>query len=194
MTTPAKRTPAKKAAPRRRPTDGTGKPTPSKAVPGANPRVVLDLDALTKDKAFPDLKLPKVPFTFLQAGTTYELKDPRDSDWKMALQLAGNPFLLMRTALVDADEPIEDPTDDEMRACRERHGLLPNPPAEGTDEAKEEAEAYPDGVTPAVIDRFTASYLPGWKLNALFARWHEHYKIDLKDGQGILSALLGKNE
>jgi hypothetical protein len=193
MTTPAKRAP-RKAAPRKQTPPGTGKPTPAKAIRGANPRVVLDLDALTKDKAFPDLKLPKVEFTFLLDGNPYELRDPRDSDWKMALQLANNPFLLMRQALVGADDPIEDPTADEIGACRERLGLGETPPPPNTEEAIHEAQLYPDGVTPVLLDRFTATYLPGWKLNALFQRWHEHYKIDLKDGKGILAALLGTNE
>lgn len=196
--TPRKATPAKASAPAKR-TPAKASPeqenvTPLKAVPSTTPRVVLDLDTLTKQVAFPDLKLPKVAFTFLLDGVQYELGDPRDSDWKMALQLASNPFLLMRTALVGADDPIDDPTTDEIGACRERHGLLQQPPAEGTPEAKQEAETYPDGVTPAVIDRFTAAHLPGWKLNALFENWHEHYRIDLRNGRGILEALLGKNE
>lgn len=190
--TPAKRAP-RKATP--------AKAAPAKTSPAA-PRVVLDLDTLSKDKAFPGLKLPKTPFTFLQAGVVYELRDPRDSDWKMALQLAGNPFLLMRTALVGADDPIDDPTEDEVRACRERNGLPSEEEVAGLHKAAER-EGLLDGVdmpeepeekpVPALIDRFTASHLPGWKLNALFDRWHEHYKIDLKNGQGILAALLGKS-
>lgn len=187
---PAKRAP-RKAAPRKA---AAGKPTPAKAIPLANPRVVLDLDNLSKEKAFPDLKLPKVPFTFLSCGVTYELMDPRDADWKRALDLASNPFLLMRFSLVGGDDPIEDPTEDEVRICRERHGLSPEVPAPGTPEAEEEKAAWPDGVTPALIDRFTAAPMPGWKLNALFSNWHEHYKIDLKSGQGILAAILGKPE
>ena len=158
------------------------------------PRVTLNLDTLDKAKAFPDLKLPKTPFIFLHNGVEYELKDPRDSDWKMSLQLAGNPFLLMRHSLVGADDPVDDPTDDELEVCRERHGLSPTPPADGTDEAKQEAEDWPAGVTVALIDRFTASYLPGWKLNALFTNWHEHYQIDLSKGDAVLNALLGKSE
>lgn len=170
------------------------KATVKKAATPAGPRVTLNLDTLDKAKAFPTLRLPKTPFTFLHNGVQYELKDPRDSDWKMSLQLAGNPFLLMRHSLVGADDPVDDPAEDEIAACRERHGLPQDPPDEGTDEAKQEAEDWPDGVTVALIDRFTASYLPGWKLNALFTNWHEHYQIDLSKADGILSALLGKSE
>jgi hypothetical protein len=123
----------------------------------------------------------------------YELRDPRDSDWKMALQLASNPFLLMRTSLVGADDPVDDPTEEEMAACRERHGLSPEPPAPDTPEAEEELVVWSDGnPKPALIDRFTVAYLPSWKLNALFANWHEYYGIDLTKGTGILNALLGK--
>lgn len=172
------------------------KRAPRKTAPrkAAGPKVVLDLDNLPKQKAFPNLKLPTVAFTFLLGGVTYELRDPRDSDWKLALELASNPFLLMRTALVDADEPVEDPTEDEVRLCRERNGLPPVPPSEGSEQAKQEAEDWPDGVTVCVIDRFTAAHLPSWKMNALFANWHEHYKIDLSAGKGILAALLGQSE
>jgi hypothetical protein len=177
---PAKRAPRKKAT--------------AAAKPAPGPRVVLDLDTLDKAKAFPNAQLPRKPFDFNLHGVRYELADPRDSDWKMALTLSSNPFLLMRTCLVDADEPIEDPTDDEVRACRERHGLSGSVPPPGSDEAKQEAQDWPDGVTPALIDRFTAAYLPGWKLNALFEKWHEHYNIDLSKGGGILSALVGKPE
>lgn len=190
--TPAKAAPAKKTTARRA--------SPLRAAPplsttlSAPPNVVLDLDSLTKQKAFPDLKIPKAAFTFLLGGVSYELSDPRDSDWKNSLQLAGNPFLLMRTSLVGADNPIDDPTADETRACRERHGLLQERPGEGTPEAVQEDEMFPDGVTPALIDRFTAAHLPGWKLNALFQNWHEHYRIDLKDGRGILAALLGTSD
>jgi hypothetical protein len=183
--TPAKRT-ARKAAPR--------KAAPAKAAAQSATRVVLDLDNLSKEKAFPGLKLPTAPFVFLHNGVEYELRDPRDSDWKMAFELAGNPFLLMRTALVGADDPVDDPTEDEVRACRQRLALSPEPPEEGTPEAEEEKAAYPEGVTPALIDRFTAAHLPGWKLNALFDRWHEYWKIDMSNGKGILQALLGKSD
>ncbi len=176
----AKKAPAKKAAPKVIP--------PRKAGPG----VVLDLDALTKAQAIPGLRLPTRPFTFLLNGDEYELRDPRDTDWKLSLELSANPFLLMRTCLVNADEPVENPTKDEMRLCRERLGLDPDEPAPGSDEAKLEAIDYPDGIHPAVIDRFTGTDLPGWKLTALFGRWHEHYKIEKSEGQGILAALLGK--
>lgn len=173
---------ARKAAPRK----AAAVKTPPR------PRVVLDLDNLSKAKAFPDLDLPNTPFTFLLNAVSYELRDPRDSDWKLALELSSNPFLLMRTALVGADDPIDAPTDFEMKCCRERHGLQPDPPDPDSDAGKQEAEDFPDGVTPAVIDRFTAADLPTWKLNALFEGWHAHYRIDLKDGQGILGALLGR--
>lgn len=176
-----KATPAKRAA-------------PAKTTPAAAPRVVLNLDTLSKAKAFPDLELPKAPFTFLLDAVRYELRDPRDSDWKRALELAQNPFLLMRSALVGADDPIDEPTQDEVRNCRSRHGLLPDRPTKGTPEADEEALLWPDGVVPALIDRFAAAYLPTWKLNALFANWHEHYRINLSDGKGILGALLGQRE
>lgn len=184
--TPAKRVP-RKAAPAR-------KTAAVKAVPSRDLRVVLDLDALSKADAFPDLQMPEEPFTFLLAGVEYELGDPRDSDWKLAIQLAGNPFLLMKTVLVGADDPVDDPSEDEVRCCRERNGLPLQRPAEGTEEAASEDELWPDGVTPALIDRFTAAYLPGWKLNALFENWHEHYRIDLSSGKGILGALLGTRE
>jgi hypothetical protein len=177
-----KTTPAKKAA--------------AKTVPvrKAGPGVVLDLDNLTKGQAMPGLKLPTRSFTFLLGGADYELRDPRDTDWKLSLELSANPFLLMRTCLVNADDPVAEPTKEEWRLCRERHGLTPDPPPAGTPEAEHEAESWPDGPPPpAVIDRFTATDLPGWKLNALFARWHEHYKIDLSEGKGVLAALLGKD-
>lgn len=190
-TTPAKRAP-RKAVPAKR---AALKAVPSKpGTASGAPRVVLNLDTLSKAKAFPGLQLPKVPFTFLQIGVQYELSDPRDSDWKQALELAGNPFMLMRTALVGAEEPIDDPTAAEIRLCRERYGLLPDPPTRGTPEADEELLLFPDGITPALIDRFVASELPTWKLNALFQGWHEHYKIDLTDGKGILGALLGQRD
>lgn len=176
-------TPAKRTRPQRK--------APAKP---AGPKVVLDLDNLPKQKAFPNVKLPTVPFTFLLNGVQYELRDPRDSDWKLALELASNPFMLMRHALVDADVPIDDPSDLEMRMCRDRHGLPQVRPPDGSEQAKQEDEDYPDGVTPALIDRFGASDLPTWKLNALFTNWHEHYKIDLTSGKGILSALLGRSE
>ncbi len=156
-------------------------------------RVTLDLDALTKQDAFPDLNLPAKPFTFLLNGVDYELRDPRDSDWKLSLQLVRNPFALMRNALVDADEPIEDPTEDEIRMARERVGLPPDPFEKDSDQAKQEEADWPDGVPVCLIDRFSASYLPSWKLNALFQRWHEHWRIPLdSDGKGILDALLGR--
>jgi hypothetical protein len=187
---PASSTPA-----RRRTPAAAKKAAATKVVAArkAGPGVVLDLDALTKRQAFPDLKMPTREFTFLLNGVEYELKDPRDTDWKLALELAGNPFLLMRTCLVHADDPIDDPTDYEMQLCRERLGLSPESPAPGTEEATHEAVLWPDGIVPCVIDRWTGTDLPGWKLNALFARWHEHYRIDLSDGKGVLAALLGKD-
>ncbi len=184
-------------------------PSPAKRAPrkaAARPRktaaaaaVVLDLDSLSKSKAFPDLTLPAVPFTFLLDGVTYELRDPRDSDWKLALELASNPFLLMRTSLVGADDPIDDPTDLEIECARERLGVV-------SEDAAAMAELVADGqvnrdpapeptvVVPALIDRFTAADLPTWKLNALFENWHRHYKIDLTSSKGILTALLGAGE
>jgi hypothetical protein len=176
------------------------KAVPTKRTAGAaKPRVVLDLDALTKQKAFPDLKIPTVPFTFLLNEVEYELGDPRDSDWKLALELSSNPFLLMRTALVGADDPIDDPTEDEIRVCRERWGYVSKETAEVAEFVQDgkvsgDVQANMEDPVPAVIDRFTASFLPGWKLNALFARWHEHYKIDLSAGKGILASLLGQTE
>lgn len=187
-----------------------GAPTPTKRAPrkaapakrttaAAAPRVVLDLDALTKQKAFPDLKIPTVPFTFLLNSVQYELGDPRDSDWKLALELSSNPFLLMRTALVGADDPIDDPTEDEIKVCRERWSYVSKETAELAELVQDgkisgDVQANMEEPVPAVIDRFTASFLPGWKLNALFARWHEHYKIDLSAGKGILASLLGQTE
>jgi hypothetical protein len=189
-TTPTtRRRPAKAAAAKKT----TAKKTAAPIVRKAGPGVVLDLDALTKQQAMPGAKLPIRPFTFLLNGNDYELSDPRDTDWKLALELAANPFLLMRTCLVNADEPVDDPTEFEMRLCRERLGLVPDPVPDSA-AAKEEAALYPDGIKPCVIDRWTAVDLPGWKLNCLFERWHEHYKIDLKDGKGILEALLGKKD
>ena len=178
--TPAKRTrPARKAA------------APAKR---ATPGVVLDLDNLSKQTAFPNIKLPTRPFTFLLDGVQYELRDPRDSDWKLALELSTNPFLLMRTALVGADDPVDDPTELEIRMCRDRHHLPQVAPPEGSEQAKQEAEDYPNGVTVALIDRFGAAHLPTWKLNALFTNWHDHYKIDLSTSKGLLAALLGRSE
>lgn len=170
------------------------KATPAKKTVAARPRVTLDLDALSKQRAYPDVQLPPNPFTFLLNEVKYELGDPRDSDWKLAMELAGNPFLLMRTALAGADDVLDDPTDKETRFARERHGLPMEPPTEGTEQAAHEAEEFPDGVPVCLIDRFTATHLPGWKLNALFQRWHEHYKIDLSVGKGILPTLLGQAE
>ena len=181
---------------RRRPTKAAAakKTAAKQIVRKAGPGVVLDLDSLTKTQAMPGVKLPTRPFTFLLNGITYELQDPRDTDWKQALELSANPFLLMRTCLVDADKPIDDPTELEIQLCRERHGLTPQPPAPGTPEAEQEAALWPDGPPPpCVIDRWTGTNMPGWKLNALFGRWHEHYKIDLSEGKGVLAALLGKD-
>lgn len=193
--TPAKATPAKSTGARGRAASATAGPQlRSVTTTAAPPRVVLDLDKLTKQKAFPDLNLPKTPFTFLLAGVQYELQDPRDSDWKNSLALARNPFMLMRTCLVGADDPVPDPTEDETRVCRERHGLTQDPPPGGGSEAEHEAEMFPEGIIPGLIDRFTATHLPGWKLNALFENWHQHYKIDLSDGQGILGTLLGTSD
>jgi hypothetical protein len=175
----------------RRPARAAAKKAAAQPVRKAGPGVVLDLDALTKSQAMPGVKLPARSFTFLLNGVQYELRDPRDTDWKLALELSANPFLLMRTCLVNADEPVGDATAAETRLCRERLGLLPDPPVGGSDAAKEEAELYPDGVEPCMIDRWTATDLPGWKLNALYSRWHEHYKIDLSEGKGVLAALLG---
>ncbi len=159
----------------------------------AGPGVVLDLDSLTKAQAMPGLKLPARPFTFRLNGVDYELGDPRDTDWKLTIELSSNPFLLMRTCLVDADKPVDNPTDMETRLCRERLGLDADTPPAGSEVAKQEAARFPDGIQPCVIDRWTANDLPGWKLNTLFERWHQHYKIDLAEGKGILKALLGKD-
>lgn len=186
--TPARRRPAKATA------AAAKKATAAKQIARkAGPDVVLDLDSLTKGQAMPGVKLPTRPFTFLLNGVQYELMDPRDTDWKQSLELAANPFLLMRTCLVGGDEPIDNPTELEMQLARERHGLPAKAPDKGSDEAKAEAAAHPDGIVVAVIDRWTATDMPGWKLNALFGRWHEHYKIDLSDGKGVLAALLGKD-
>ncbi len=156
---------------------------------GSAPRVALDLDAMTKNQALPGLKLPTAPFDFLHAGVTYVLNDPRDVDWKMSVTLAGNPFLLLRHCLTDADEPVDDPTDDEIRTCRDRHGLPMEPPEPGSEDAEKEAKDWPDGPPkPALIDRFTASNLPGWKLNTVYEQWHKYYKISPK---GLLAAMLG---
>lgn len=185
------------STPRRRPAKATAaaakKTTAAKQIARkAGPGVVLDLDALTKAQAMPGMKLPTRPFTFLSNSVEYELMDPRDTDWKQSLGLAANPFLLMRTCLVDADKPVDDPTEFEMRLCRERLGLVPDPLPDSA-AAKEEAKLFPDGIHPCVIDRWTAQDLPGWKLNALYRRWHEHYKIDLSEGKGVLGILLGKD-
>lgn len=180
---------------RRRPAKATiAAKKAAKALPvrKAGPGVVLDLDALTKAQAMPGVKLPTRAFTFLLAGVEYELKDPRDTDWKRHLELAGNPFLLMRTCLVNSDEPVDEPTEMEYRLCRERLGLVVDPVPDSA-AAKEEAKLFPGGIKPCLIDRWTATDMPGWKLNALFTRWHEHYKIDLSEGKGILAALLGKD-
>jgi hypothetical protein len=180
---------------RRRPSKSTAakKTAAKQIVRKAGPGVVLDLDSLTKAQAMPGVKLPTRPFTFLLNGLEYELMDPRDTDWKQSLELSANPFLLMRTCLVDADKPVEDPTDVEMELCRDRLGLPAKAPDPGSEQAKIEAVTHPDGITPCVIDRWTGTDMPGWKLNALFGRWHEHYKIDLSEGKGVLAALLGKD-
>ena len=186
MTATTGRRPAKMTAARKAPAKKVAAPVVRKAGPG----VVLDLDALTKAQAMPGMKLPTRAFTFLLNGVEYELCDPRDTDWKLSLELSSNPFLLMRTCLQHADDPVEEPTEFEMRLCRERLGLVPDP-VPNSEAAKEEAKLYPDGIKPCVIDRWTAQDLPGWKLNALYSRWHEHYKIDLSEGKGVLAALLG---
>lgn len=185
----------KAAAPRA----AAAKKTTAAPVRKAGPGPVLDLDALSKREAMPGVKLPTRPFTFLLNGVDYELQDPRDCDWKLTLELSGNPFLLMRTCLVNADEPIDEPTEMEIRLCRERMGLTDEETAmtaELVADGKVSGEERPPEkpVIPALIDRFTAVDMPGWKLNTLFSRWHEHYKIDLSGGKGILDALLGKTE
>jgi hypothetical protein len=188
-TTTARRRPAKATAAAAKKTAAAANQIARKAGPG----VVLDLDTLTKVQAMPGVKLPTRPFTFLLNGVEYELMDPRDTDWKRSLELAANPFLLMRTCLVGADEPIDDPTEFEMQLCRERLGLPGKAPTPGSAEEKSEAKAFPDGIIACRIDRWTGTDMPGWKLNALFTRWHEHYKIDLSEGKGVLAALLGKD-
>ncbi len=186
--TPAKRAPRKAAASRTTPARKAVVPA------GDGPAVVLDLDGLDKQQAFPKVKLPTKPFTFLLNGHVYELKDPRDADWKRVLELARNPFLLMRTSLVGAEDPVDNPTELETECARERLGLPSPPPAAGSDDAKREAKQYPDGIPVLLIDRLTAADLPTWKLNALFTNWHEHHKIDMSSSKGILSALLGTEE
>lgn len=166
------------------------KATAAAAKATSTTRVVLDLDTLTKAKALPDLNLPTKPFTFRLDGNDYELRDPRDSDWKLSWQLAANPFLLMRNALVGADDPIDDPTEQEIENARERIRLAEeNEGGGGVTEGGEGGEE-PE-IVPLLIDRFTAVAMPGWKLNALFDNWHSYYKIDLSDGKGILPTLLG---
>ncbi len=193
---PAKRAPRKAAATTRRAPAKKAAPARTATVAPADggPAVVLDLDSLSKQKAFPKIKLPAKPFTFLLNGVVYELKDPRDADWKRVLELAQNPFLLMRTSLVGADDQVEDPTELEIECARERLRLSPVAPKAGSEEAKQEAADYPDGVPVLLIDRLTAADLPTWKLNALFANWHEHYRIDMSSSKGVLSALLGTDE
>lgn len=192
-TTPAKKTtrraPARKAAAAKAVPEVTGK-----AAPG-----VFDLDNLTKAEALPDLNLPTTPFQFLLAGQEYELGDPRDNDWKQAWRLSQNPFLLMRACLVGADDPVTNPTEEELELAKERlrqdnDGEEQDGEAEEQDgEAAEDKGEEPKPV-PTLLDRFTAAPLPGWKLNALLENWHEHYKIDLSQGRGILDALLGRND
>lgn len=180
-------TPAKKAGP-------AAKAAPATEVTA--PAGVFDLDTLDKREAFPDLGLPDKPFQFLLAGVQYELGDPRDNDWKEAWQLATNPFLLMRSCLVGADDPVEDPTEDEITNARVRLGLGPRAEEEQDGEAAEDGEDEDDEkpkLVVTLIDRFTAAPLPGWKLNALLENWHKHYKIDLSKGRGILDALLGRD-
>lgn len=187
-TTAAKKTTTRKAPAR--------KAAPGKAVPDATlevkvkaPPGVFDLDNLTKAQALPDLDLPTTPFEFLLAGRTYQLSDPRDNDWKDSWQLAANPFLLMRACLVGADDPVDDPTEEEITNARIRLNL-------GKEEEQDSEATEDDGEEPKVqvilLDRFTAAPLPGWKLNALLDNWHAHYKIDLSHGRGILDVLLGR--
>lgn len=174
---------------------------PAKKSTPANTRVVLDLDSLDKAEAFPNLDLPTELFAFILNGHQYELRDPRDSDWKKAWQLATNPFLLMRDALVGADDAVADPTAEELGAARERQQqervaeraeAQEERAGDDHDEAASQDKAeQPEPPVVMLIDRFTAADLPGWKLNALFERWHAHYKIDLAAGGGILATLLG---
>ncbi len=184
-------TPTKRAP--RKATTSRAAAARSSAAP-VKPRVTLDLDSISKSKVFPDLKLPTAPFTFLLNGHTYELRDPRDSDWKQALELARNPFLLMRTALVGADDPIDEPTEMEMACCRERLGLVSQDVADAAElvaDGRISGENVVEDPVPTLIDRLTAADLPAWKLNALFDNWHSYYKIDLGSGKGLLAALLG---
>lgn len=160
------------------------------------PAGVFDLDSLTKAEVFPDLNLPSESFQFLLDGHDYELRDPRDTDWKLSLRLAGNPFLLMRTALVGADDAVPDPTEEELEAARDRARVDAAERAAERDgdgdEDEDETPAEEPEVKVTLIDRFTSVDLPSWKLEALFQRWHQHYKIDLSDGRGIFAALTGR--
>lgn len=160
------------------------------------PAGVFDLDSLDKNEVFPGLELPSEPFQFLLAGRQYELGDPRDTDWKLTLRLVGNPFLLMRTSLVGADDPVPDPTEEELEAARDRARMEAAERAAERDadeeDADDEAQVEEPELKVTLIDRFASVDLPGWKLEALFQRWHQHYKINLSDGQGIFAALTGR--
>lgn len=108
--TPAKRVPAKRAAPRKRAAAAVkddiipGLPAVSGAGPGEpeEPFAGFDLDNLDKKSVLPDVT--EEPFRFLLDGHVYTMMDPRDVDWKNVLDGVQNPILFMRLALDDADE------------------------------------------------------------------------------------------
>ncbi|MER5608336.1 hypothetical protein AB0F93_00070 [Micromonospora tulbaghiae] len=177
-TSPAKKTTGRKA---------TAAARPRRAAAGG----VFDLDALTKAQALPDLELPEKPFEFRLAGHLYQLTDPRDRDWKDAWRLAGNPFMLMRECLVGADAPVTDPTEQEIEHARERIRLGRADDEQDGEQDGEETKAEPP-VEVLLIDRFTASPLPGWLMNALLENWSKYFKFDLTDSRNLLDALLGR--
>jgi hypothetical protein len=96
--------PAKRASARKR--------TPSKAtaeqkvtaLAAAEPEEEFDgfdLDNLDKKSVLPDVT--DKPFKFLLDGEVYEMKDPRDVDWKDVLDGITNPIKFMRFALGDPE-------------------------------------------------------------------------------------------
>jgi hypothetical protein len=101
-------TPAKKAAPRKRAT--TAKPA-EQIVPGVPAGTEtaaedeafdgFDLDHLDKKSVLPDVT--DQVFQFLLDGHVYQMRDPRDVDWKSVLDGVSNPILFMRLALNDPD-------------------------------------------------------------------------------------------
>lgn len=107
---PPKRVPAKKAAPRKRVpaaavrdeiVPGVAASTAAAVEPEV-PFTGFDLDNLDKKSVLPNVT--EEPFEFLLDAHVYTMMDPRDVDWKNVLDGIQNPILFMRLALDDPQE------------------------------------------------------------------------------------------